>query len=431
MKSQVAGIKTFFYRVNLPSALLIVGLVALVVSPVWGQETDVAEAAVADTLADTLAAQLTPAPPVELTAEDTPGDAGGSITVYWKPSPNDHPDGKVDLYRILRAVNVNGRPGEFTEVGDVPSGKDEYRNSDGNAEDSLSYFYLVQAVNLETTPEGEKIEFVANSEPVGPVQSSAQWFDPRRINVFVATIILSAFIVIYIRRAKSGKKLFIRKIAGMEAVDEAVGRATEMGRKIYYIFGLGDMDNMQTIASMSILGRVSEMAAEYDTDLNIPCCRSMVMVTAREVLKESYSKVGRPDAYNDDQVFYLTDDQFGFAAGVDGIFVREKPATVFFMGQFFAESLIMAETGNSIGAIQIAGTAMPSQLPFFIAACDYTLIGEELFAASAYLSKEPKLLGSLKGQDIGKGVILVALVVGVILETFEVLQVSRLFSVIE
>ena len=46
------------------------------------------------------------------------------------------------------------------------------------------------------------------------------------------------------------------------------------------------------------------------------------------------------------------------------------------------ESLILAETGNTIGAIQVAGTAMPAQLPFFVAACDYTLIGEEFFAAS-------------------------------------------------
>ncbi len=91
--------------------------------------------------------------------------------------------------------------------------------------------------------------------------------------------------------------------------------------------------------------------------------------------------------------------------------VREKPAACFYMGCFFAESLILAETGNSIGAIQIAGTAMPSQLPFFVAACDYTLIGEEFFAASAYLTGSPEELGSLKGQDVGK-VIVVAEVAG-------------------
>ena len=116
-------------------------------------------------------------------------------------------------------------------------------------------------------------------------------------------------------------------------------------------------------------------------------------------------------------VNYVTDEQFGYVAAVDGIMVREKPATVFLLGAFFAESLILAETGNSVGAIQIAGTARPAQLPFFIAACDFTLIGEELFAASAYLSGEPRMLGSLKGQDVGKAVAMVAIIVGVVTVT--------------
>jgi len=87
-------------------------------------------------------------------------------------------------------------------------------------------------------------------------------------------------------------------------------------------------------------------------------------------------------------VHYLTDDQFAYAAGVNGIMIREKPAACLYMGKFYAESLILAETGNSIGAIQIAGTASQAQIPFFVTACDYTLIGEEFFAASAYLSQD-------------------------------------------
>ncbi len=102
--------------------------------------------------------------------------------------------------------------------------------------------------------------------------------------------------------------------------------------------------------------------------------------------------------------------------------VREKPATVFFMGMFYAESLIMAETGNSIGAIQIAGTDAVTQLPFFITACDYTLIGEELYAASAYLSRDPLLLSTLKAQDAGKLIIMILLAVGILLYTFGIWQ---------
>ena len=84
---------------------------------------------------------------------------------------------------------------------------------------------------------------------------------------------------------------------------------------------------------------------------------------------------------------------------------------------FFAESLILSETGNAVGAIQIAGTAQPAQLPFFVAACDYTLIGEEFFAASAYLSGDPDQLGSLKGQDVGKVIVTVLVLIGVTLST--------------
>ena len=50
-------------------------------------------------------------------------------------------------------------------------------------------------------------------------------------------------------------------------------------------------------------------------------------------------------------------------------------------------------------------------------ACDYTLIGEELFAASAYLSKEPKLVGALKGADLMKLAIIGLAITGCILET--------------
>ena len=372
------------------------------------------------TTTDTTTIAQSVTPPFDVTAADVKNDAGGSIQVKWQLSSNDA-GGILADYKVMRAVMTDGAPGEFTEIGSATAGAMTY--ADGNTADGVSYIYKVVAV----TQDGGRFE----SQPSNPVSSSAQWFDMRRINVFVGVLLISAFIIFYINQATKGKTLFIRKIAGLEAVDEAVGRATEMGKKIFYVPGTQDMDNVQTIAGVTILGRVAEMAAQYETWLEVPVSRSLVLVTAKEIVKEAYSKAGRPDAFNENQVHYLTDDQFGYAAGIDGMVVREKPATIFYMGAFYAESLILAETGNSIGAIQIAGTGMPSQLPFFVAACDYTLIGEELFAASAYLSREPKQLGSLKGQDFGKGVILVALVIGLILETFGIWHFSSLFSVIE
>jgi hypothetical protein len=152
------------------------------------------------------------------------------------------------------------------------------------------------------------------------------------------------------------------------------------------------------------------------------------MSTGRETVRQAYLEAGRPDLYNDDMVHYITDEQFGYVAAVDGIMVRERPAACFYLGAFFAESLILAETGSYIGAIQVAGTAMPTQIPFFVAACDYTLIGEELFAASAYLSKDKKMLGSIKGQDAGKAIAMVFIVVGVVLVTVAAITGSDVVS---
>ncbi|HNV71513.1 MAG TPA: hypothetical protein PKO06_17545 [Candidatus Ozemobacteraceae bacterium] len=239
----------------------------------------------------------------------------------------------------------------------------------------------------------------------------------KRINVAVIILILFALVTYYTQKASAGKEMFIRRISGLAAIDDAVGRATEMGRGVLFIPGIMDMDDIQTIAGVTILGHVAKKTAEYDTALLAPMTRAFTMSVAQEVVYQSYVEKGRKDAYRKDRINYLTDDQFGFVAGVGGIMMREKPAACFYLGTFYAESLILAETGNSVGAIQIAGTAEPSQIPFFVAACDYTLIGEELFAASAYLSRNPEEVGSLKGQDASKLMIILMIVIGVFLVT--------------
>ncbi|MCK9456745.1 MAG: hypothetical protein M0R31_05565 [Candidatus Riflebacteria bacterium] len=249
-----------------------------------------------------------------------------------------------------------------------------------------------------------------------PAAEAKPWFAKERKTVLIIIVLLLLFVSYFTFHAQR-KELFIRRISGLSALEDAVGRATEMGRGVMYIPGIMDMDDIQTIAGVTIMGHVAKKTAEYDAAFYAPMTRSFVMSVAQEIVKQAYLEKGRLDAFRPDRINYLTDDQFGFVAGVGGIMMREKPAACFYLGTFYAESLILAETGNSVGAIQIAGTAEPSQIPFFVAACDYTLIGEELFAASAYLSKNPREVGSLKGQDMLKLVIIAVTVIGTLLVT--------------
>ncbi len=340
---------------------------------------------------------FSPAAATDVVAIDHVYDRGDGVDVTWTLSADDN---KFSEYLIFRSENGSS---DFVEVGLVLPGFNSY--TDKSVESGQSYIYKIGAVY-----DGKIVE----SELSNIVVPDTEFINWNLLNLFIIGLLIAGAVIYFIAHAKAGKKLFIRKIAGLDAVDEAIGRATEMGRPILFIPGINDMDDVQTIAGITLLGRVAKVVADYDIKINMPVARSLVMTTARETIREAYISAGRPDAYNDDMVRYITDEQFGYVAAVDGIMVREKPATCFYLGAFFAESLILAETGNSIGAIQIAGTAMPAQLPFFVAACDYTLIGEELFAASAYLSGEPKQLGSLKGQDVGKLIAMIAILLGVI-----------------
>ena len=342
--------------------------------------------------------------PTNVTAKDTPNDDGSSITVTWDAVPE---DSGITGYKILRNTDA----GEFEEIGEqLKAGTTQYKDSE--IEKGKMHAYYVQAITDS--------EAILNSQQTEGVIATGQWFHTGKIQLFISMIILCAAILGSIYLSRSNQDVFVRRIPGLEAVDEAIGRATEMGRSILYVLGLGGVSGPATIASMTILGQVARRTADYETTLRVPCNDPIVLNVVREMVKASYLDEGRPDAYSEEDIFFLTDSQFAYAAGVDGMMLREKPAAIFLQGTFYSESLILAETGNSIGAIQIAGTDSEHQLPFLITACDYTLIGEELYAASAYLSKEPMQLGSLRGQDWGKVLIFLTIVFGVVLELFGV-----------
>lgn len=247
----------------------------------------------------------------------------------------------------------------------------------------------------------------------------SEWFDRNKYVTLFATVLFASMVLLFVNLAKRGKDLYIRPIAGIQEIDNAIGRATEMGRPMLYCMGIGGLADVATIASLGILGLVAKRAAEYDTKLIVPCYDYILLPIAQEIVREAHYSVGRPDTFDKNSVFYLTNAQFAYVAGVNGIMIRERMATNFFLGYFAAEALLMTETGNAVGAVQIAGTDAVTQVPFFITTCDYTLIGEELYAASAYLNREPMLLGTLKAQDYFKFFILTIMILGAVLSTFQ------------
>lgn len=370
--------------------------------------TDVQTPSPADTL-DNRAVN----PPTGLTVIDRPNDAGNALRVAFKRAPGDSAGaGPVVTYDLYRSA-----PGDTGAVLVRSFAAEEKANQfsfdDTGVHPNRPYSYFVRSV-----ASGGRL---ADTETVGPAMPRRQWFLDGKLNTLITTVIFVALVLGFIRAARKGATLFIRRIAGLDAIDEAVGRCTEMGKPTLYIPGISSMSDVATIASINILGQVAKKIASYQSRILVPNRDPIVYPITQDVVKQGFLEAGYPDAYHEDDVYFVTSDQFAYAAAVCGTMVREKPGANLLLGMFFAEALILAETGASVGAIQIAGTDAIAQLPFFVTACDYTIIGEELYAASAYISREPTLLGSLKGQDYFKIACIALIVLGVVTMTAGVL----------
>lgn len=351
---------------------------------------------------DTLAALQ---PSSGLVYADVPNDAGRALDLAWKLSPDDIPGThRVTGYVVQRAPSPGG---PWTAVDSVAAGVSAY--TDGHVVRNAIYFYRIVTLGPAAA--------VPSGACAGPAIATSAWFNGTRGSVLAILLLFFALVLFYMYLAQSGQKPFVRRLAGIDAIEEAIGRATEMGRPVLYIPGILDIDELQTVAGLVILESVSRLTAKYATPIRVPVSYPIPFTIAQEIVKGSYLRAGTMDAYEADSVRFVSPEQFAFVAAVTGIMLRDRPAAHIFMGAFYGESLMLAETGFSTGAIQVAGTANVAQLPFFVVACDYTLIGEELFAASAYLSGEARLVGGLKGADMLKLALIALILVGCALET--------------
>ena len=232
-------------------------------------------------------------------------------------------------------------------------------------------------------------------------------------DLFITLLLLTMMVsVVYcFWRAKRGKLLYIRHISGVGAMEEAVGRATEMGKPVLFIVGETGIQDIITHTSMSVLSHVTRLVARMRTPLVVLLPVAEVYPLAEATVRQAYMAEGAPELFNgSEQVRFLSDNGMVFAAGVTRFVEEERPGCVIFFGSFSFTALLLAEPGARLGILQIAGDYSLFQIPFFVCTCDHTIIGEEYFAAGAFVSPDPRMRNSLLSQDLIK-----ALFVGIVL----------------
>jgi hypothetical protein len=239
------------------------------------------------------------------------------------------------------------------------------------------------------------------------------------IAVFAGLLLFCGAWIFYHNGSKQGKQHFIRRIAGLQAIDEAVNRCTEMGRPVHYATGVGTLD-ASMMASLAVMSYVAEKCAEMDTPLIVSCGQPDIYNISEATVREAYLVANKRDSYKPENVRFLTSYVAAYEIAVDGILHRENPGTNLMFGPFLAEAMMIAERGNRLGLVQIAGTNSFLSTARFVATCDYVLLGDELYTAAAYLfrDREPDRANLVLAQDFMKLTALVLILIGTVMSSF-------------
>jgi hypothetical protein len=219
----------------------------------------------------------------------------------------------------------------------------------------------------------------------------------------------------------SKRDIWIRRLPALDFIEESVGRAAEMGRPVVCQgFGSGSSGlqssvSPQIVAALSVLGHAARICARHGTQIVATMRSESVLPVADEVLRTAYRLEGKLAEYEarKEEMLPWTPNQATMVA----LAYELRPAAHIIIGAFWHESVQIAETFSAVGAVQIGGTGRLYQIPFFAAICDMNLIGEEIYAVGAYISRTPEMLASIATQDYFKVLSFVLIILGTLLAT--------------
>jgi hypothetical protein len=249
-----------------------------------------------------------------------------------------------------------------------------------------------------------------------------------RLLGLILDIGIAALVYYYIN---NGKDIHIRRVPGLDAIEEAVGRCAEMGKPVICSYGLAGF-SYWTLAGLSILSHVAKLSARTGTRLIVPTGGStsslIVRPVAEEIVKTAYVMEGAESDFNPDDLPFLSGQQYAYVGGYVGIMQRTRPGSVIMTGSHWSDAMNIAETSNAVGAVTITSGSYISNVAALACASDYILIGEEAPAAGAYLSEDTSQRASIRVQDIYKWLAIGLTIIGLLTSSVGFDVVTNLLS---
>jgi hypothetical protein len=235
------------------------------------------------------------------------------------------------------------------------------------------------------------------------------------LGVLVITAILFVGLTFWRRRAPASFRL----IDAYERLNRSVGLAVENGTRLHISLGRGSLFTARggsALAGLAMLRRLAERTSVSDRPPIVTSGDASLAVLSQDTLHAGYRAAGAEDQYrfSTGRLSGLT--PFSYAAGALSTIHDENVSANIVMGDLGAEAALLAEGADRENTSLIAASDNLSAQSVFFASSQEPLIGEELFAAGAYVGAGASHEASLHVQDILRWLIILAIIFGSLLK---------------
>ncbi len=225
------------------------------------------------------------------------------------------------------------------------------------------------------------------------------------IIVLAVLLVLGLLLFLLTRSVRAGRTAVLRPLTSYEGLRRQIGRAIESGRQLHLTLGQASLvsrANPTSVSAAAVLDNLAKDGCANGTPPLVTVGEGTLLPLAQGSLQHALAEAGRPGDFDLSLTQFVAHetDPFAYSAGVAALLQEQRVASNIMVGRFGPELAIMAEAANRQNIEQVIGTDDPTALAVAVAATDDVLIGEELFATSAYLEGRASQIASLQLQDI-------------------------------
>jgi hypothetical protein len=235
------------------------------------------------------------------------------------------------------------------------------------------------------------------------------------LGLLVLTALLLAGLTLWRRRSPAA----LRLIAAYERLNRAVGLAVENGTRLHITLGRGNLVTGQggaALAGLAMLRRLAERTSVSDRPPVVTSGDASLAILSQDTLQAGYRAVGAQDQYRFSTGRLTGLTPFSYASGALAPIHDENVSANVVIGTLGAEAALLAEAADRENTSLVAASDDLSAQSVLFAAAQEPLIGEELFAAGAYVGAGASHHASLQVQDILRWLIILAIVLGSLLK---------------